>query len=84
MAMEIQESYYIDVEKRAQFLGCNVPTGLALLPRNFQEAESKTDLLHESSVPTVRILFRKNNIAETPLESEGERYAQISEKGFME
>jgi len=84
MVMEIQESEYIDVKERAEFLGCNIPTNLALLPRNFQEAESKKDLLHESSAPTVRILFRKNNIAETPLELESEKFPQISEKGFVE
>ena len=82
--MEIEVSDYVNVEERSRFLGCNVPTSLAFLPRNFEKAESKKNLLHESSVATIRILFRKNKITETPLELEGEKFPQISEKGFVE
>jgi hypothetical protein len=80
--MEIQE--FVNVEEKAQSLGCNIPSGLALLPRNFEEAQFKEDLLHESSAPTVRVLLRNNGITETPLELEGERFPQISEKAFVE
>lgn len=82
--MEITTSNFIDVPDKARALGCNPPSGLALLPRNFQDAETKADLLHESSVASVRILFRQNNILETPLELEDDRFSQISEKGFTE
>ncbi|MCK4598697.1 hypothetical protein KAU37_02540 [Candidatus Bipolaricaulota bacterium] len=80
--MTVQEFDFVDVEEKAKALGCNIPTGIALLPRNFESAESKDDLLHESTVPTVRILFRNNGITETPLEHEDERFPQVSEKAF--
>jgi len=80
--MSIQQYDYVDVEKKAQILGCNIPTDLALLPRNFEDAEFKDDLVHEDSVPTVRILFRQNGITETSIERDGEKYPQISEKAF--
>ena len=38
--------------------------------------------MHESSVPTVRVLFRQAGIVETPLEHAGEKYPQIAEKAF--
>lgn len=80
--MDIQD--FVNVEERARILGCNVPTSLALLPRNFEEAESKDNLLHESSATTVRVLFRSNGIMETPLESDDERFPEVSEKSFEE
>lgn len=82
--MGIQIYDFASVIEKAKELGCNIPTGLALLPRNFESAESKEDLLHESSTPTVRIIFRKQGIKETPLEYEGEKFPQISEKKFDE
>lgn len=80
--MKPQEFEFVDVAEKAKSLGCNVPIGLALLPRNFEHAESKEELLHESTVSTVRVLFRQNNISETPLELEGDRFPQLSEKAF--
>ena len=55
----LQVSHYIDVKKRAQELGCNIPTSIALLPRNFEISASKEELIHESTTPTVRVLWRK-------------------------
>ncbi len=80
--MSIQKFDFVNVEEKAETLGCNIPIGLALLPRNFEDAEFKDGLIHEDSVPTVRILFRQNGITETPIEYDGEKYPQISEKGF--
>lgn len=80
--MNVQD--FVNVEEKARMLGCNTPTSLALLPRNFEEAESRDSLLHESSAATVRVLFRKNDIIETPLELDGERFPQVSEKAFEE
>lgn len=82
--MEVEEIDYINVPERAASLGCNVPTGIALLPRNFDVAVEKRDLIHESSVPTVRTLWREAGINETKLEQDDERYPQISEKGLPE
>lgn len=82
--MNIQQEAFVDVVERAQDLGCRVPTGLAILPRNFESAASKDELLHESEAPTVRILWRRDGVEETPIEAEGERFPQISEKSFEE
>jgi hypothetical protein len=46
MDQDIQVFPFVNVAERAESLGCNVPTGLALLPRNFADAECKDDLLH--------------------------------------
>jgi len=75
---------FVDVEEKAEALGCNIPTGMALLPRNFESAESKDALVHERSAWTVRTLFRDNGIAETPLEREGEIFYGVVEKGLGE
>lgn len=82
--MNIQQEDFVNVVQRARVLGCRVPTGLALLPRNFDSATSKDQLLHESEAPTVRILWRRARLEETPIEPEGERFPQISEKSFEE
>ena len=76
----IQISDYINVKERAHELDCNMPTSLALLPRNFETAKSKDELVHENTVPTIRKLWRQNNIVETRLEKEGERIPCIHEK----
>ena len=82
MAIEVSE--YVDVKKRALELGCNAPTELALLPRNFEVAKSKDELVHESSVPTIRVLWRQAGISETRIEKEGDRYLYVQEKAFRE
>lgn len=80
--MEVQVTEYIDVQKRATELDCNIPTGLAILPRNFETAESKEELFHEDSTITIRTLWRQNKIAETRLEGEGRKFPSIQEKYF--
>ncbi len=73
---------YCDVRDRAKELGLNKPRGLALLPRNFDTASKLDELLHESSVQTLRILFRKNDIRENRVEPEGRKIACIQENEF--
>ncbi|ACF46130.1 conserved hypothetical protein [Prosthecochloris aestuarii DSM 271] len=80
MAFTITE--YCDVRDRALAIGLNKPEGLALLPRNFDTASARDDLLHESAVHTVRILFRENDIPETRVEPEGHKIACIQENEF--
>ena len=84
MSTETEITSFINVADKATTLGCNVPTGIALLPRNFDTATNKDELMHESSAPTVRQLWRQAGIIETKLEDDGKRFPQISEHGFVE
>jgi len=80
--MAFTVSGYCNVAARARTLGLNVPNGIAFLPRNFVEAKGPGELLHESSVQTVRSLFRQNAIPETRLELEGQKILCIQENEF--
>jgi hypothetical protein len=80
--MTVQIIAYVNVEERAKELDCNVPTELALLPRNFDTAESKAGLLHESSVATIRTLWHQAGIAETKIEKLGDKFPYIQENAF--
>jgi len=78
----LKVSHYIDVRKRAKELGCNIPTSIALLPRNFEISTSKEELIHERTAPDVRTLWRQNGITETPLEQPGEKFPFVFEHAF--
>jgi len=80
--MNVQISNYIDVKKRAVELGLNEPKDLSILPRNFDTAKLRDELLYESSTPTVRVLWKQAGINETKTEKQGEKLPQISEKEF--
>jgi hypothetical protein len=78
--IEVQD--YIDVKRRAQDLNCNIPNLIAILPRNFENAKTKEELVHEDSTATIRVLWKKEGIVETPIEEEGESIPFIVEKAF--
>jgi hypothetical protein len=80
--MSVQVHDYISVAGKAAELGCNVPTGLALLPRNFADAKTKKDLIHDSFTATVRVLLRQANILETRLEKQEERFPESVTEAF--
>lgn len=71
--MSVEISDYVNVEERALELGCNNPTGVSILPRNFDKAKNKEELLYESSVPTVRVLLRQAGIKVEGIEKEGDK-----------
>ena len=73
---------YCDVPEKARSLNINEPTGLAILPRNFLVAKTADELLHESSVQSIRSLFRQNGISETRIEKEGQKIPNIQENEF--
>lgn len=75
----IKISEYIDVKKRASALECNIPDSLAVLPRNFETAESKGELRHEFSSLLIRKALMRNEIQETPLENNGEEFKLVAE-----
>jgi hypothetical protein len=78
--MEIQATEYLDVAKRAEELGLNVPTGLAILPNNFDTATSADELIHEGTTPTIRSLWRQSGVIETRLEKDGSKLPQSAKK----
>ena len=78
--MEMQVTEYVDVAKRAEELGFNVPTGLAILPSNFDTATSPDELIHEGTTPTIRSLLRQSGVVETRLEKEGTKLPQSAKK----
>ena len=80
--MSVEVSDYVDVKQRAAELGCNVPTGLAILPRNFDTAASKADLAHQNPVPTIRVLWRKAELIETRIEQQGDRFPFVKDTEF--
>jgi hypothetical protein len=45
--MTVEISTYTDVKERVADLGLNQPDSLAILPRDFDAATSKDELLHE-------------------------------------
>jgi hypothetical protein len=79
-AMKTQVIDYIDVEEKALALSCNIPDGLAILPSNFDTASSIEQLLHESTAPTIRSLWRQNGISEAKIEKEDIKLPQRSKK----
>ncbi|MDY6916559.1 MAG: hypothetical protein SVP26_01240, partial [Chloroflexota bacterium] len=80
MAVEICD--YVDVRQRVEELGCNAPTELAVLPRNFDSASSKDELFHQNPVPTMRTLWRRAGLTETRIEREGERFPYVKDTEF--
>jgi len=78
--MEIQLTEYINVAKRAEALGFNKPTGLAILPSNFDTATSPGELIHEGTTPTIRSLLRQSGVVETRLEKEDTKLPQSAKK----
>jgi hypothetical protein len=71
---------FVDVDTRASALGLNAPTGLCLLPYNFEDAATAGELLYQGDAATVRILFRQAGVVETRLEPEGKRTPVLHQK----
>ena len=80
--MSFTVTEYCDVASKAKEFELNIPSELAILPRNFDSAKSKNELYHESSTTTFRTLFRQHNIIETKLEKEQEKFPSIQENEF--
>jgi hypothetical protein len=70
--MSVEIGSYVDVTTRAAELGCRAPRGIALLPRNFESAERRDELVHDASGLSVRAAWRGAGIEECRLEPEGE------------
>jgi len=78
--MSIEVKPFINVRERLMQLGLHAPTGIAILPRNLESASDKADLLHESSTPTLRILWRQGSLKEDRIEGPDDMIPTIHEK----
>ena len=76
------EAEYINVRARAEFFGYATPTALAILPANFNSANSKEALLNQSSAATLRKLWKQAGVTMTPLEKPDERIPEIQQNAF--
>jgi hypothetical protein len=73
----IQVEDFTDIKKKAQELDCNVPKTLAILPKNFTSAKSKSELVNEDTASTIRVLWKQAGVVETPIEKEGEEIPEL-------
>lgn len=80
--MTINISEYADVEKRASELNLNEPKNITFIPRNFLGVVSKTELVNEASVSTLRTLFRQNKLQESRFDSAENKIPYIHENAF--
>jgi hypothetical protein len=67
------------VADRAEALGLLYPRGLAILPRNFDSADTLSEIVHEDSTATIRKLFRQQGIQENQVEKPGQKLLRIQE-----
>jgi hypothetical protein len=63
-------------------LNCNVPKGLAFLPKNLFTAKTKQDLIYENSEKTFRTLFRNANLELHRVEKEGDKIHHLQHNAF--
>lgn len=64
---------YVNVPRRAKELGLVVPTGVAVLPRGFENAASADDLVRESSALTIGKILRNQGVEVGHVQPEGRR-----------
>jgi hypothetical protein len=64
----ISVSDYPDINKKLVEFGLVYPKTLAILPINLNLAKSKKDLFNSDTTPTVRVLWKKAGVVETPIE----------------
>lgn len=78
--MAISEAQYICIPDRAAELGCYMPTGLAIMPENFDTAATRRDLIVRGEGSTIRTLFRNNQLPLDDFLPNGERPGFIHNK----
>lgn len=81
--MGVDISDYVDVRERCSVLGFDSsPRSLTFLPRNFDSAPSRQELLYEGSLPTVRVLCRQAGLEAGKIEPPHEQIPHVAEEGF--
>jgi hypothetical protein len=69
----VNVSDYVDVSTKLTDLGCNHPTGFALLPSNFESAGSIDEFRQASEAATVKTLFRAAGIPHSDIVDKSKR-----------
>ena len=59
---------YPDIAKKLEEFDLTYPKTLAILPLNLNSATSKKDLFNSETTSTVRVLWKKAGVVETPIE----------------
>lgn len=75
-------SEYIDVRQRISDLGCLSPTGLALLPSNFETAPTVSEFRQGSESATVRTLLRTSEVPLDEIVSKDRRPPYVQNNAF--
>jgi hypothetical protein len=70
---------YIDVEQRCAALSIPKPEGFCILPRRFEDAQTVSDLRHESSALDLKVLFRRANLPITVYQPDGATIPYLQE-----
>ena len=73
---------YLNVGQKIADLGCQFPTGLALLPANFESAMSSADFRQVSKAATVKTLFRNAGLPHGDITDKGQRPPYIHNNSF--
>jgi hypothetical protein len=79
---QLQVSDFISVEQRLETLGCTFPAGIAVLPRNFEDASDRAALQMPSEASTVRTLLRNEGLPVGTILPSGEKAKYISLNSF--
>ena len=80
MGVKIEE--YVDIPKHAKQLGLKQPSKMAILPRNFESANSSGELFYESETATIRKLWKEAKLHEERLERDEHHFPYIRERTF--
>lgn len=84
--MMSQVTNYFDIKAKVATLGCNMPSGVTVLPQNIQSAKLKNEICYENLDLELRDAFRQNGIIGTSLEESEEDAIQVRlrESAFIE
>ncbi|MBN2412084.1 hypothetical protein JXQ31_10370 [candidate division KSB1 bacterium] len=68
--MQIYTTDYINIDSKVKLLNLKMPTGITVLPYNFENYKTEKDLCYEDSELTLRFMLRDGGINGSSLEDE--------------
>jgi hypothetical protein len=80
MAHKVED--YIDVARRAKELQCSLPTGLAIIPLEFETGASAQDLRDASHTTTVKKFFKEGGVSFETFLPDTEHLPYVIDKHF--